>query len=250
MRYPNLLLAGVQKAGTTWLHETLSGSRHIFGSTPKELKLWGHPGWRDRLAQYRAHFPTDAKPGARFFMESTPHYFHAPTVLGDIAQDIRDTVPDIRVMVILRNPVERYRSAYTHHMQKGRFPFVAEIDDVTDAQIMLSTGLYGTILSHWRTVFPDMLVLSHDRLERDPGAFLNTVFAGLGLDCDIDLMQLPAPKHTAEEKRASAAWPVTPQLSTCAKAALARFYRDDMALLATLVDFDPMAWLEDVQTPP
>ncbi|MEL6577010.1 MAG: sulfotransferase [Pseudomonadota bacterium] len=243
MRYPNLLLAGVQKAGTTWLHETLSGSRHIFGSTPKELKLWGHPGWRDRLESYRAHFPAEAKPGARYFMESTPHYFHAPTVLGDIAWDIRDTVPDVRVMVILRDPIERYRSAYIHHVRKGRFPFVAEIDEITDAQIMLSTGLYGKILKHWLSVFPDMLVLPHDRLKADPAGALREIFNALGIDCDLDLARLRPPVHTSEQKRAEAGWPTMPRLSTRARAALRDYYRDDVALLDSLVDFDAGAWL-------
>ncbi|MEO0426582.1 MAG: sulfotransferase [Pseudomonadota bacterium] len=243
MRFPNLLMVGVQKAGTTWMHETLSGSRHIFGSAKKELNLWGHDGWRDRLDAYRAHFPTDAKPGARFYLESTPHYFHAANVFHDIATEIRETIPDVRVMVMLRNPVERYRSAYIHHMRKGRLPFAQVIKDVTDAQIMLSTGLYGKILKHWITVFPDMLVLSHDRLAAAPGDLLCEVFQWLGLDCDLDLERLLPPSHTAEQKQREAAWPSMPRLSNDAREELAAYYRDDLALLDTLVSFDAKVWL-------
>lgn len=244
MRYPNLLLVGVQKAGTTWLHATLAQSAAIFGSEQKELNLWGKPDWREWLGDYSSHFPKGAKPGARYFMESTPHYFHAPTVFGDIAQEIRDTVPDARIMVVLRNPIERYRSAYIHHIRKGRLRYTPKIEEVTDAQIMLSTGLYGQILAHWQTVFPDIVVLSYDRLAADPAGFLEDVFAALGLRCDLDLSKLPRPVHTSAQKRAEAGWPTVPALTSEARAALAAHYRSDIERLADLVPFDVSHWLE------
>ncbi|MEM7498895.1 MAG: sulfotransferase [Pseudomonadota bacterium] len=247
MRYPNLLLVGVQKAGTTWLHRTLSASRHIYGSTPKELNLWGQSDYRARLDAYRAHFPAGAKPGARYFLESTPHYFHAPTIFGDVAQQIRDTIPDVRIMVVLRNPVERYRSAYVHHIRKGRLPFAATIERLTDDQIMLSTGLYGKILAHWRTVFPDMLVYSHDRMAADGAGLLREIFQDLNLDCDLDPARLRPPVHTAEQKRAEACWPTTPTLSEGARAALVDYYRSDIERLADQVDFDVRAWLDPAE---
>lgn len=245
MRYPNLLLVGVQKAGTTWLHATLARSRHIFGSAPKELNLWGQPNWRDRLEAYQRHFSEAEKPTARYFMESTPHYFHAPTIFGDLAKEIRETIPGVRVMVILRNPIERYRSAYIHHMRKGRLPYTAEIDALTDAQIMLSTGYYGKILAHWRVVFPDIIVLSHDRLSADPAGFVGDIFAALEIECDLDLAQLPSALHTSAQKRAEAGWPATPVLTPKARAALVEHYRHDIDTLAPLVPFDVRPWLGD-----
>ncbi|MEM9011361.1 MAG: sulfotransferase [Pseudomonadota bacterium] len=245
MRWPNLLLVGVQKSGTTWMHRTLSQSRHIFGSTPKELNLWGKPDYLYRLNDYRAKFPAEAKPGALYFLESTPHYFHAPSPLADIAQQIRDTLPEVRILVILRNPVDRYRSAYTHHIQMGRLPYTAEIDEVTDAQIMLSTGLYGKILSHWQKVFPGIIVYPYDRLEADPAELLSDLFARLDLDCDLDLAGLDPPVHTSEQKRRRLGWPVVPRLSARARAALIAHYRADIMHLDSLVDFDATAWLAD-----
>ncbi len=242
-RFPNLLLAGVQKSGTTWLHNTLSMSGHILGSTPKELNLFGQPDYRSRLDGYRAHFSSDAKPRASYFLESTPHYFHAPTVLSDVPGQIRETIGDVQIMVVLRNPVDRYRSAYTHHMQKGRLAYTPFIDTLTDEQIMLATGLYGDILPHWRRVFPDMLVYSYDQLQSDKAAFLRTLFVDLGLECDLDLADLPAPTHTSTDKRAAADWPDTPQLTPDLRARLIDYYRADVERLAELVDFDVLRWL-------
>ncbi|MEM7239676.1 MAG: sulfotransferase, partial [Pseudomonadota bacterium] len=244
MRYPNLLLVGVQKSGTTWIHQALSGSRHIFGSTPKELNLWGKADYLARLDEYRARFPAEAKPGARYFLESTPHYFHAPNVLADVARQIRDTIDDVRIVVILRNPVERYRSAYVHHMRKGRLPFTERIDRMTDEQIMLSTGLYGKILDHWKTVFPDIVVLSYEKLRTDPFGLIQGLFAELGLDCDLGADQLGAPVHTSEQKRTGANWPVTPKLTPELTVRLIEYYREDVMHLSGLVDFDVTGWLD------
>ncbi|MEM6943429.1 MAG: sulfotransferase domain-containing protein [Pseudomonadota bacterium] len=244
MRYPNLLLVGVQKAGTTWMHRTLSRSRHVFGSTPKELNLWGQPDYLDRLDAYRAHFDPAQKPSARYFLESTPHYFHAPNIFADVSDQIRSTIADVRVMVILRNPVERYRSAYVHHIRKGRLPFVAEIDRVTDEQIMLATGLYGKILPHWRRRFPDMLVYPFERLAQDPAGLVAEVFGALDVPCDLDPATLSPPLHTSRQKRTEAGWPSMPVLKTETRAALIDYYREDIESLAGQVDFDVRSWLQ------
>lgn len=226
------------------MHQSLSRSQYIFGSTQKELNLFGQPGYSGRLDDYRSHFKEDAKPSAKYFMESTPHYFHAPNVIHDVANQIRSTIPDVRTMVILRNPIERYRSAYIHHMQKGRLAYISQIDALTDDQIMLSTGLYGKILSHWLTVFPDIIVLSHDQLRMEPQSVLKQVFSQLHLDCDLDLNSELHPTHTSEEKRRSRNWPELPDLTVALRKSLADFYRDDITLLSGLVDFEVDHWLE------
>ncbi|MEM8791011.1 MAG: sulfotransferase [Pseudomonadota bacterium] len=244
MRFPNLLLVGVQKSGTTWMHQTLSRSRHIFGSAKKELNLFGQPDYLDRLTEYQSYFPRGAKPGARYFLESTPHYFHAPNAIKDVAGQIKSVIPDARVMVILRNPIERYRSAYIHHMQKGRLPYSASIDVLTDDQIMLSTGLYGKILSHWREVFPDIIVLSHDRLKTDAPCLMRDVFTTLEIECDLDFRGAAAPVHTSEEKRRSRNWPEAPDLTPGLREELVDFYREDVHRLSEMVDFDVIRWLD------
>ncbi|MEM7662688.1 MAG: sulfotransferase domain-containing protein [Pseudomonadota bacterium] len=244
MRYPNLLLVGVQKSGTTWLHQTLSMSRHIFGSKQKELNLFGRPDYQNRLDDYRANFVDHSKPTATYFLESTPHYFHAPTVISDVASQIQETIGDVRIMVVLRNPIERYRSAYTHHMQKRRLEYTSSISILTDEQIMLATGLYGKILSHWRNIFPDMLVYSYDKLRSDRLDFLNKIFDDLGITYDLDRDAIPGPTHTSSEKRIAAGWEDTQQLTPSLRARLVDYYRDDVEKLADLVDFDVFQWLE------
>ncbi|MEM6538782.1 MAG: sulfotransferase [Pseudomonadota bacterium] len=243
MTYPNLIIAGVQKAGTTWLHQVLSESEYIYGSEPKELNVFGHADYEKRLRTYGSCFEENTKPSATYYLESTPHYFHAPTILGDVANDIRQTLPDVRIIVVLRNPIDRYRSAYVHHIQKKRLEYVPEITSLTDDQIMLSTGLYGKILRHWQDVFPDMLVYSYDALFRDPKEFVERIFLDLKSEPGFDLSDLPKPNHTAEQKREAGGWSQTPVLSKALHIKLADFYRSDVAGLQDLVDFDVLSWL-------
>jgi hypothetical protein len=118
---PNLLIIGAQKCGTTWLHRALNKSEHFWGSTPKELNFFNRAG--NDLAAYEKHFE-DAPESAIFRYESTPHYFRLPKGKIDISGRIRETLGDIPLILLLRNPVDRYLSAYTHHMMKSRLPVV------------------------------------------------------------------------------------------------------------------------------
>lgn len=109
---------------------------------------------------------------------------------------------------------------------------------------MLATGLYGKILSHWRNIFPDMLVYSYDKLRSDRLDFLNKIFDDLGITYDLDRDAIPGPTHTSSEKRIAAGWEDTQQLTPSLRARLVDYYRDDVEKLADLVDFDVFQWLE------
>src|SRR4051812_10211105 len=85
---PNLLIIGAAKAGTTSLHEYLNLHPSVFMSSPKELKFFNRPDWREELRAYRAHFPV----GAQVRGESSPLYSMAPH-LDSIPQRVHETIP-------------------------------------------------------------------------------------------------------------------------------------------------------------
>lgn len=131
MNMPNRLIIGARKFGTTWLHRALNKSQYFWGSTPKELNFFN----RDRrdLDAYATHCE-DARARARYRDESTPDYFRLPRDDNEVAAEIRNTLGDIPLIPLLRNPVDRYLSAYTHHMMKSRLPEVEKITDVHRCQ--------------------------------------------------------------------------------------------------------------------
>jgi Sulfotransferase family len=138
MPLPDFLIAGVPKAGTTALHAALVGHPQLFLPTVKEPKFFlsdgrpptgGGPGdvqtyqehiWRPD--EYEALFDA-APPGARLG-EATPFYLYDPQA----HERIRKLIPDVRLIILLRDPIDRAHSNWTHLWNAGLEP---EADFVT-----------------------------------------------------------------------------------------------------------------------
>ena len=127
-RLPNLLLAGIGKAGTTSMFWHLSQHPDICPSRVKEPRYFlalsendeGAEGIPPPLETYTALF--DLCGPQRYAMEATPHYFHGGRRLID---GLQRTLPDPRIILTLRDPVDRIWSVYT--FAKGRMRLPAEM---------------------------------------------------------------------------------------------------------------------------
>ena len=114
---PDFLIIGTQKGGTTSLHTYLSGHPDLSPSTgKKELHYFDRQ--RDGgLDWYRSHFqrrlPLAKLPLA---YETTPRYLFHPEAAARIAH----VLPDVRMIAVLRNPVNRAVSAYRMEVARGR----------------------------------------------------------------------------------------------------------------------------------
>ena len=142
MTLPNFLIIGAQKAGTTTLFHLLRGHPEIFMPTVKEPGFFirGFPdpvrlqtlrrpdggrhatpiglrgGGCDSLDEYEALFA----PGASFPLrgEASTPYLPSPYA----ARRIAELLPGVRLIVLLRDPVERAFSAYHYNLSRGREP--------------------------------------------------------------------------------------------------------------------------------
>jgi Sulfotransferase domain len=111
---PAFLIIGAQKAGTTSLHEYLCEHPRVSSSTVKEVHYFDL-AYRRGSAWYRAHFPVPGGPG-EIACESSPYYLFHPLVPERVARDL----PECKLIVILRNPIER---AYSHHNHERALGF-------------------------------------------------------------------------------------------------------------------------------
>ncbi|GAB2522848.1 sulfotransferase domain-containing protein [Nocardiopsis aegyptia] len=118
---PDFLICGAQRAGTTSLFKALAQHPAATGPTLRKGVHFFDTGYRDDLDRYRAHFPTrtrlrarGGRPRVRVF-ESSPYYLFHPLAAERIARDL----PWVRVVVILRDPVERAYSAHAHESARG-----------------------------------------------------------------------------------------------------------------------------------
>lgn len=117
---PDFIIIGARKCGTTFLYSNLVRQRGFLPAQKKEVeffdKFYGKgPDW------YRAHFPTTVAMGAAGLIrgrpaitgESSPLYLFHPRA----PERVQAVVPGARLIVLLRNPVDR---AYAHYKHQAR----------------------------------------------------------------------------------------------------------------------------------
>jgi hypothetical protein len=125
---PNLLIIGAQRCGTSSLYKYLGRHPEIAPALRKETRYFTE--YFDKGDDwYRAHFPLHAtsKGRIRVAFEATPDY------LLDLrcSERAAGTLGECKVIVLLRDPVERAFSHYLHHRRLGQEPlsFEAALDE-------------------------------------------------------------------------------------------------------------------------
>jgi hypothetical protein len=114
---PSFLVIGGQRCGTTSIFKALSAHPQVM-RPPVEKGTDYYTLWHDRgLDWYRGHFPMQSvsrlrtsRAGGPVAFEACTYYMFHPCAIERIAQDF----PDIKLVVMLRDPVERAYSAYKH----------------------------------------------------------------------------------------------------------------------------------------
>lgn len=197
-RLPNLVIAGVSKAGTTSLFRYLAQHPEIFPADLKEVRYFfplrfGRP--LPPVHTYVEHFRGWSD--ERYAMEATPGYLYGGAA---IAQAMDDLLPDVRVVVSLRDPVERFLSYYEFVSSRLRIP--AEMDVhayLRHAQALrlagedhrksnlaywgLAGGFYDEWLGDWLERFgPRLQVVFFEHLVADPPGVVADLCRWLGLD--------------------------------------------------------------------
>jgi hypothetical protein len=199
-RLPNLVIAGVSKAGTTSLFHYLGQHPDIGTADVKELRYFTPLRYGQSLgpvADYAAHFAGCAD--RAYALEATPGYFYGGAAL---AEGLDRTCPDVRVLVSLRSPADRCWSWFGFVKSRMRIPkdmtFAAYLDrcEQLHAQGVDDTvenqpfwGLGGGCYDQWWDAWHDRLgervkVVMFEDLAADPATVVRSVCGWLGLDTD------------------------------------------------------------------
>ena len=112
-RWPDFLIIGTQRGGTTSLYEYLCRHPQVSPATEKEIHYFDFQTARGP-AWYRAHFPWRF-PRTRITGEASPFYLFHPRV----PRLVRDLLPAVRLIVLLRDPVERAHSHFRLQKRAG-----------------------------------------------------------------------------------------------------------------------------------
>lgn len=212
---PDFLIIGAPRCGTTAMYTQLvkqsclwsaanienPGSR-LEGKETHFFDVLPHKG----MSFYRAHFPLTVRrwraqlKGDPFLTgEATPNYLFEPGV----AQKVRQALPEVRMIVMLRNPVDR---AYSHYQmsriagleplsfedaikdEPARLSIINKLDAETAASLRgfysyLSSGLYADQLESWFELFPrdQFLIIRSEDYYQMPMQFYGRALKFLGL---------------------------------------------------------------------
>lgn len=177
---PTFLGLGAQKCASTWLYRLLETHPDVALPAVKEVDFFSYH--YDRGYQwYERHFAevTDAVACAG---EISPSYFHdrgAP-------ERVQAYRPDMKLLVTLRDPVDRAFSNHKHEVRLGQFAgndlsFEAGL---ANNPMYVEQGLYGKHLASWLTRFPrsQIYVALMEDIQSDPRRVAREVFRFLGID--------------------------------------------------------------------
>lgn len=232
MALPDFLVIGAPKAGSTAVHEALVQHPQLFLSTPKEPKFFLTGGVRPRRSHHRgpgdAHSSRewvwsraryeqlfDPAPPATLRGESTPFYLWSKPA----HVRIRQTVPDAKLIAVIRDPVDRAYSNWTHLRSDGLEP---EADFVTACRKepervaagfapfwrYLELGRYGEQLEHLFRVFPreQVHVLRYKEFVDEPARTIDSICEFLGVDTSlVDTIPHSNPSGWADDGRVNSA---------------------------------------------
>lgn len=180
---PAFIGIGAQKCASTWLYDILSDHPEVRLSEKKELDFFS--SFFDRGYQwYESHFGA-VEPG-QITGEISPSYFHTPGV----PERIRAYNPDVRLIVLLREPYKRALSNHRHEVRIGhlRGEDLSFERGMRNNPLYVEQGLYATHLERWLAVFPreQLLVLLFDEVKADARKVATRVYEFLGIDAAHD----------------------------------------------------------------
>ncbi|HET6560495.1 MAG TPA: sulfotransferase [Marmoricola sp.] len=190
-RLPELVVIGAMKCATSAVHAYLDGHPEVRMSTPKELNFFNGPEvpphddatswwrtgqWHRGVDWYATQFDPDAVVAG----EASPAYT-SPSC-PEVAPRMAAVLPDVRLVYLVRDPVDRAVSQYRHHRRDGTERRSMEAAILDPASQYLDRSSYFARLEPFLRVFaPDQIrVVVQERLLRHRRRELDALYAHVG----------------------------------------------------------------------
>jgi hypothetical protein len=178
---PTFLYIGTVKAGSSWLFEALREHPQVFVPEAKDLKYFDVHYEQRSFDQYLKYF---SKAGDAIAIGELSHdYFTRP----EYARRIQRHLPDVKLIVCLREPGDLAVSAYKYIRllkKEADVGFEAFVDGY------LATSRYAEYLNNLRPFFElfarqNIHIAFFDELRADAGAFIRSIYRFIGVDQDF-----------------------------------------------------------------
>ena len=245
LRLPNFIVLGTQKGGTTTLHQLLSRHPDIFLPHQKEVHYFSLND-HESLSWYSSNYQEAT--GYQLCGDITPYYLFHPRC----PHGIHEALPQVKLIALLRDPVERAISHFFHAKRHGFEPLdleaalAAEPTRLADAQAALqqpgsvhfshqkhsyvSRSRYEEQLKHYEALFPNeqILVCRSEDLFSNMQSCLDRITHYLGV----------APLFAPEATQANAGRGEAAQLSNAVRDQLKRTLAPTAAAIRARYGFD------------
>jgi hypothetical protein len=195
--HPTFLVIGAMKCGTTSLYDLLAEHPEIGMSAIKEPAFFCSEDFYARGWPWYESLFAHAD-GRKAIGEASTSYTKKYSYPG-AAERIARRLPDVRLIYVVRHPLERIESQWMHGVHAGWHP--ASFSRALEDPALVDPSRYWSQIEAYRQFFPDerILVLFFDDFKVDPRAFMARVYAFLGVDASF------RPRGVAEPRNVSAA---------------------------------------------
>lgn len=178
-RSPDFIGLGAQRCGTSWIYACLYDHPQVCVPT-KEIHFFSRErNWQRGREWYERQF---GECGPQSIAgEYSTSYFSSPVA----AERIRSLYPAAKLIVSLRDPLQRIVSSYMNDIVAGEMsPRTTLMDALRVQPKYVEEGRYATHLERYLQHFPasQILVLVYEDSLRDPTGFIRRVYDFIGVD--------------------------------------------------------------------
>lgn len=199
---PSFLVIGSMKGGTTSLYHYLGAHPQVFMPRLKEVDFFtAELNWSRGWDWYRKQFK-EAPAGTRAVGEASTSYTKFPRYTGVPAR-IAESLPEVRLIYVVRDPVQRIRSHYQHNVTLGE-----ETDPLAVAvkknPAYLDYSRYAMQIDRYLEHFDRdaLLVVTSEALRSERVATVRSILGFIGVDADLPIPTLEEEYYTTEQRPA------------------------------------------------
>ena len=198
-RLPSFIIIGAMKAGTTSLHHYLDLHPEISMSKVKEPNFFIDRNWHKGLSWYRRKFKNNHKVKG----EASPEYSKYP-FFQHVPQRIHQTLPHVKIIYMVREPIKRVVSHLYHDRRKTRIRYekVDEIIRTTSNPYVTASQYYYQLEQYFPYFSKEQILLATaEELKNDPTGTLKRIFAFLEVDQQFYTPSFETQKHQSEGRK-------------------------------------------------
>ncbi len=188
MNYPDYIIVGAAKCGTTSLSNYLGEHPDIIMTQPKELNFFGRKNIEQKLEDYSKHFQPQK---GKIVGEGSVSYILYSKLA---APQIKKYAPNVKIIVMLRNPVDRFYSDFWFNVNRGAVSYKKGLfDDVIDdnykinpfpalkmsyRESLISKGMYSEHLKDYFEHFDkdQVKIVFFEDFKNDLEGVLNSIY--------------------------------------------------------------------------